>query len=219
MSSMLKYRAPRVRISFTIGVQTGSAGGAGVVRTIETVHQHWAACVGVPASGTDPETLQLITKGGGTVSFSQWAQDYAYNVIRLRYRQTGGSETTVGRTAYGTVEARYYEENSGTGRFVSTYQLDWVNWVQASGNNGYANQLICTFKTATGRTAKLAFQHGIDQPGQRKQLPSTDGGINDMVGYVTASSSCVRGVDGAPLVVGMSWNPGQNERLWKAEFR
>lgn len=219
MSSDLLYKAARVRLSFLLDVRTGTGAGSGANQQVQTVHQHWAQTVGVPASGTDPGQLSLVTKGGGTVSFSEWAQDYAFNVIRLRYRQTGGNPTTNGHIAYGTVEARYFEENSGIGRYVSSYQLDWTNWIAGTGSNGYANQLIVTFKTATGRTSKLSFQHGIDNPGTKRVLPINDSGIMDMVGFVTASSSCVRGMDGAPLVVGQSWNPGSNEQLWKRVYR
>lgn len=212
---MFTYKAPRLRITYNMTVATGS--GSGPALTVPTKHQIWAKPSIVPTPGTPTTEIVVLRRDGSTRQLSDWIQNYAFEAIRPRYRLQGGSG--FGDLVFGFVDVDYLPENSDDAVWISGQSIDVTGFVQPAGANAYATQLIVTFRTAGGRTAKLFYNHGRSGVGSSVRIPTSDTGIQNFVNYCVSSASCLRGIDGTPLIAGMSWNPGQNEKLWKDFYR
>ena len=208
------YKAPRLRLTYRMTVLTGGSVTGG---TYSTKHQIWAVPASVPTPGQDPSSILVLRRNGSTRSLQDWAENYAFEAIRPRYRLGGGS--AYGHMTLGVCDVDYLEENSDDATWIAGVTFNQTLWTQPAGGNEYATQLIVTFRTAGGRTAKLSFQHGRSGVGTRVTIPTSDAGIQNFVAYCISNDSCLRGIDGQPFIAGMNWLPGQNEALWKKFFR
>jgi len=213
------YRAAHLEISFNMTVTTGNATPTAVVLTQNPVHRvRMRTFSGTqPVVGTLPSAIDIRLRGGGLKKLDLAIQDYAFNVIRPRYRIGGGASG--GGISFGSAEVKWFPENSTSAVWITGHSFPWGAWVNAVGANGYANQLIVTFRSGSGRISKLVFMHGIDIPGATRALPSGDAGIDAMVADAVGINSPLIGLDGLPLIIGMEWNAGQNERAWSKFFR
>lgn len=214
------FRARHLEVSFNLTVTTGTATQAGVAVTTNPVHRIRMRTFDnlKPTVGTLATAIDVRLKSGASKKLDQAIQDYAFNILRPRYRLNSGS-TLAGTISFGSAEVKWYDENSRIGQWITSYALITGGWVQTIGENGYANQLIVSFRTGSGRLAKLVYMNGRDAPAASKVIPSGDAGIDAMVADAVGVNSPLVGLDGLPLMVGMEWNAGQNERLWKLVFR
>lgn len=212
---MFNYKAPRLRITYNLSVVTPSS--TGIAGTFSTKHQIWAKPSTIPTPGTPTTEIVVLRRDGSTRTLADWIQNYAAEAIRPRYRLQGGS--AYGDMIFGLVDVDYLPENSDDATWIAAQSIDVTGFVQPAGANHYATQLMVTFRTAGGRTAKLNYMHGRSGIGSSIRIPTSDTGIQSFVNYCVASSSCLRGLDGTPFIAGMSWNPGQNEALWKKQYR
>ena len=213
------YRAPHLEIAFNLVVTTGTGSPMGIIRTETPTHRVRMVTFDgdMPSVGAPASTIDIKLRGGGLKPLDQCIQDHAYNIIRPRYR-IGGSGSG-GGIAYGAAEVKWFDENSTTPTWITGHSYSWGAWIQTVGANGFANQVIATFRTGSGRISKLVFMHGIDIPSATKNLPSGDVGIDAMVADAIGLNSPLVGLDGLPFIIGMEWNAGQNERHFKNAWR
>lgn len=210
--SLFSYKARRYGLEFDLTVLTStvSLGGA---RNVTYKHRLWAKPVNAVAVGSPASSVLIETGSGASRTLSDWIENYAFEVIRLRYRigNTGGN----GGIGFGSVQVFEYQENSDVGTFVTSHSYASNLWVNLTGANNFGNQLINTFRSSNGGIAKCVFMHGIDQPAATRPIPSGDAGIDYYAAFMTSGASCARAIDGGRLVTGMRWNPGQDERAFK----
>lgn len=205
------FKASVLRASWLMQVvSVNSVGGGTISSTVK--HQMFMLPSVVPPSGTDATAILVKQRNGADIALNTWLQNYTFDVVRPRYRIAGSSS---GDINFGSVTIDHLAEGSDVATFITAYALTTTGWVQAAGSNIYSNQLITTFRSQSGRIAKLVYNNGITNPGRPVRPPTADTGIQGYFNAIVSGTSCVRGRDGSPMVAAVGWFAGQNERLWR----
>lgn len=212
------YLSPMLRVSLLMQINGQSPiPGVAANLTAATKHQFFVRPAVVPAPGTDPASILVVTRSGANVALSTAINDYVFNFVRPRYRL--GAAGTNGDINFGTATIDFLDEGSQVATFISAYTIVTNAWVQTVGINRISSQLIVTLRAQSGRIVKLVYNHGISQLRQTVRPPTTDSGVQGFFNDIVGPNSIVRSRDGTPVIAAVGWFQGDNEKLQRDIIR
>lgn len=166
--------------------------------------------VGDPVVGTDPNAVNMETRGAVAKTLSQAVNTDLWPLVREFFN------TGVLASAYTLVKCR--PENNDV-LFISGGSLFPINGGAATAPV-LASQLTLTWYSALGNLAKVVFLEHSYSRNDRVSIGATgEPTINDFIDYVASDDNIIMARDRSFPVVGLNASFGQNEKVFNRRFR
>lgn len=120
--------------------------------------------------------------------------------------------------SFGPVELWKNVPNSFEATYVSTY-APTVTVGTAGAGSVTAGQVIITFRTFEGGTAKVVLMETTKPSAIKQGFPFADAQADALADYLVGNDGWVIGRDTARFAAGSGFFPGINEKLYKESFR
>lgn len=166
--------------------------------------------VGDPAIGSDPNDVNMETKGAVAKTLSQAVNTDLWPLLRQFW------SNTVLASAYTLVKCR--PENNDV-VFISGAALFPINGGAAAAPV-LASQLTLTWYSALGNLAKVVMLEHSFPRSDRVSIGATgEPVINDFLDYVSSDDNIIMARDRSFPVAGLNASFGQNEKVFNRRYR
>lgn len=160
-----------------------------------------------PGPGSDPADYDLVSRAGLYYTLETWMDAFAAVMADIYHSNSTILGYEFWKYASGTFNAAY--QTSGTLSVAGTSGNPAVSWSQA----------ISTFRSQNGGSARLNFMESIRTQGVTLAYPTGIADADAIFDLIVSTQSPVLARDGGYLFAPLNWLVGQNEALFKSDYR